>query len=84
MSESISLDFIGKALRDIQAEQRTLRMENGLMRQEMGRMASREVLAEVLNVLVDRIANFEALTETRFDQLGVQLSRIEEKTGGGA
>jgi len=60
--------------------QRTLRGENELIRKELGRMAgamvSRDTLSEVLTVLVDRIANFEALIEARFDGLTAQISRL--------
>ncbi len=79
MSDPISLDFIGATLRSIQAEQRTLRMENELIRKEMARelarLATREELLEVLRVLADRIGNFEALMETRFDQ---QVARFDQ------
>jgi hypothetical protein len=73
MSDTITLDFLGKTLRQIQADQRTLRMENELLRKELGRfsggVATREELSEVPRVIVDRIANFEALMEVRFDRL---------------
>jgi hypothetical protein len=48
-------------------------MENELLRKELGRfsggVATREELSEVPRVIVDRIANFEALMEVRFDRL---------------
>ncbi|MBV8614541.1 MAG: hypothetical protein JOY66_12340 [Acetobacteraceae bacterium] len=75
MSDPVSLDFIGHALRAIQAEQRTLRMENELIRKELARLASRDELLEVLRVLADRIGNVEALMEARFDQLREQIAR---------
>jgi hypothetical protein len=81
MSDTVSLSLIGAQLHAIQAEQRTLRGENELIRKELGRMAgamiSRDTLSEVLGVLVDRIANFEALIEARFDGLTAQISRLE-------
>ena len=77
---SLSLSLIGAQLHAIQAQQRTLRGENELIRKELGRMAgamvSRDTLSEVLTVLVDRIANFEALIEARFDGLTAQISRL--------
>jgi len=76
MSDTITLEFLGATLRAIQAEQRTLRMENELIRKEIARLASRDELLEVLRVLADRIGNFEALMEARFDQLAAQLGRI--------
>ena len=80
---TVTLEFIGATLRSIQAEQRTLRMENGLIREtmsrELGRLATREELVEVLRVLADRIGNFEALMETRFDQLGSQVAALANR-----
>ena len=80
MSDAVSLEFIGATLRAIQAEQRTLRGENELIRKEIGRLlaqlaqtATREELLEVLRVLADRIGNFEALMQARFDQLLTRL-----------
>ena len=79
-SDTITLEFLGAALRAIQAEQRTLRMENELIRKEIARLASRDELLEVLRVLADRIGNFEAGMEARFDQLAGQLARIAGPT----
>ena len=83
MSDTLSLSLIGAQLHAIQAQQRTLRGENELIRKELGRMAgamvSRDTLSEVLTVLVDRIANFEALIEARFDRLTAQISRLEPR-----
>jgi hypothetical protein len=77
VSETIGLDLIGAILRTMQAEQRTLRTENELIRKEMGRMAgimaTRQEVSDVLRVITDRIGNCEALTETRFDQLFTRL-----------
>ncbi len=82
MSDAVSLEFIGTTLRAIQAEQRTLRGENELIRREVGRIAglvaTRDKLLEVLRVVTDRIGNFEALMEARFDQL---LARLPDRAG---
>jgi hypothetical protein len=82
MSDAVSLEFIGTTLRAIQAEQRTLRGENELIRREVGRIAglvaTRDELLEVLRVVTDRIGNFEALMEARFDQL---LARLPDRGG---
>ena len=52
-----------------------------VIRKALGRMAgskvSHDTLSEVLTVLVDRIANFEALIEARFDGLTAPVSRFE-------
>ena len=80
MSEASTLELIGNLLRSIQAEQRTLRMENDLTRKELARLASREELLEVLRVLADRIGNLEALVEARFHPLGGQVARIGPAT----
>ena len=82
MSDAVSLELIGSSLRAIQAEQRTIRNENELIRKEIGRMASRDELLEVLRVLADRIGGLERLTDARFDQLERSvhepLERIEQ------
>jgi hypothetical protein len=80
MSDALSLEFIGTTLRAIQAEQRTLRGENELIRREVGRLAglvaTRDELLEVLRVVTDRIGNFEALMEAPFDEL---LARLPDR-----
>ena len=80
----VSLEWIGATLRQIQADQRTLRGENELTRRELGRLASsmsglvtKDQLADVVGLIADRIANFEALVETRIDILGEQMTRVE-------
>jgi prefoldin subunit 5 len=79
MSDALSLELIGRLLRQIQAEQRTLRGEITMIRADMAHMRAemitkREVL-EAVTVIVDRIGNFEALMETRMDQLAAKLER---------
>ena len=83
MSQSpITLDVLGVLLRQIQAEQRTLRGENELIRADLGRLAgamvTREQLADVVRIIADRIGNFEALMETRLDGLEA-LIRAERR-----
>ena len=68
MSETVSLEWIGTTLRSIQAEQCSIRDENKLTRQS---------LVDALKVLTQRIANFEAYLDTRFDQLSARRDRIE-------
>jgi hypothetical protein len=67
VSDTISLDWIGVQLRVIQAEQRTLRSENDLLRTTI-----LNSLGELVRVLRDRIGNFEALQEARTDRLDTQ------------
>jgi hypothetical protein len=43
------------------------------IRKELEQMATCRELAEVMTVIVDRIANFEALMEARFDQIAAKL-----------
>lgn len=76
VSDAVTLEFLGTTLRAIQAEQRTQRMENDLIRKEIGRLASRDELLEVLRVLADRTGNFEALMEARFDQLDQRIASL--------
>lgn len=68
MSDTISLDWIGGQLRVIQAEQRTLRMENDLLRTTI-----LNSLGDVVRVLSDRISNFEALLEARIDHMATSI-----------
>ncbi len=76
MSDTISLEWIGATLRAIQAEQRTLRSENELLRSTLN-----NTLAEVLRLLSERIGNFEALAEARIDHLqhriDARMDRLE-------
>ena len=60
MSDTISLDWIGAELRKIQAEQRSIRDENALIR---------SALSDAMTVLLKRIGNFEAYSDTRLDEL---------------
>jgi len=68
MSETISLDWIGTTLRTIQAEQRSIRDENALIR---------GALSEAITVLLARIAAFEAHIDTRMDVLNVRLDGLQ-------
>lgn len=77
MSATVSLEWIGETLRTIQAEQRTIRDENRLIRL---------ALSDAINALMERIGTFEALIDIRIDQLSVlagdiltRLDRIEAK-----
>lgn len=87
MSEDrgVDLNLIGRHLLAIQAEQRKLRAENKLIRHEIGKLASRDDLLQVLRVLSDRIGNSESLIEARFDALqaylGARLDRLEALSG---
>lgn len=85
MSDVIDLNWIGARLRAIQAEQRSLHGENELIRRELGRMAgsivTREMLSDVLTVVVERIANFEALLESRIELVESHISGLDQRTG---
>lgn len=82
---TIDLNLIGRILRELQAEIRTVRDENRLIRLELSDKATREepnaALLRILSVLSDRIAQLETTIETRFDQTGrsieERLTRIE-------
>jgi hypothetical protein len=69
MSETINLDWIGATLRTIQAEQRSIRDENALIRSAFGELAT---------VLLQRIGTFEALIETRMDVLNVRIDGLHK------
>ena len=68
MSEAVSLDPIGRTLLAIQAEMRTIRDENSLIRRELATKASRDELLDILRMLSDRIGSFEATMLARLDQ----------------
>jgi hypothetical protein len=78
---SVSNSLIDRILREIQAELRTVRTENGLIRKDLSAKAGREELLAVLAALSDRIGQFEARLETRMDQtersIDERLGRIE-------
>ena len=89
MSEPpVSLEWIGRALLAIQADTRSLRDENALIRSELGLMARRDELLDVLKVLSDRIASFEATVLARLDQtersINERLELIERRLLGDA
>ena len=65
MSDTVSLEWIGTTLRAVQAEQRSIRSENALIR---------SALSEAVTVLLDRIAQFEAQTDARIDRLEQRMA----------
>lgn len=73
MSETLSLDWIGQTLRTMQAEQRSIRDENALIR---------SAIIEMSNVLLARVAAFEGHTDTRIDnverRIGEALTGIND------
>jgi hypothetical protein len=68
---SVSLEWIGATLRTIQAEQRSVRDENKLIRSALSEAITLMMarIAGSEDVLLARIAHFEALVETRLDKL---------------
>lgn len=70
MSEAISLEWIGVTLRELQAEQRSIRDENRLIRSAISEMAT---------VLLQRIGAFEAHVDVRLDQHRQEIvNRLEQ------
>ena len=59
VSETVSLEWIGATLRAIQAEQRSIRLESGLLQ---------SALTAAVTALLQRIGEFEAHMDTRFDE----------------
>ena len=59
MSETVSLEWIGVALRELLAEQRSVHLETQLIR---------NTLNEAITLLMQRIGNFEARVDVRLDQ----------------
>lgn len=77
----MSASLTDRILREIQAEMRTIRDENALIRKELGAKASRDELLAVLQTLADRLATFEVTVLARLDQsergIEERLSRVE-------
>ena len=67
MSDTLSLEFITRTLANIQAEQRSIRDENQLLR---------SAISELTNVLLARVGNFEAYVDTKLAALDVKLDRL--------
>lgn len=83
LPDKIDLEFIARLLRSIQAEQRTLRDENRVVRRDLDRIstdlarfATRDESAEVSRVVADRIGSFEATMDTRFDRMLGQVAGL--------
>ena len=68
MSDVVDLRWIGRTLREVQAQQRSLNTEQAIMRR---------LLSDAISALLDRIGNAEALFETRFDRLDQRLDQTE-------
>lgn len=81
MSETISFELLGSILRDVQAEQRALRTENRLIREELGElkgtMLTREMADRMLRAFLDHTRAFEARVETRFDAISGRFDALE-------
>lgn len=69
--------LLGRLIREMQADMRTIRSENALLHQHFA-----SGFAQLASVLNDRIAAFEVIVEGRFDQsersLEERLTRIED------
>ena len=70
MADSLSLDFIGATLRTVQADQRVLRSELEMLRQEL-----RGRLDQLERSLNDKFAGIEARIDTRFDAMQSETVR---------
>lgn len=71
MSEAtgmVSLDLLGRLVREVQAETRSLRSEQALLHR---------ILNEAVTALMDRIGTSEALTQTGVDRLMLRLDQTE-------
>jgi len=70
MSETVSLEWIGVTLRELQAAQRSIRAENQLIR---------NTLNEAITLLMQRIGNFESRVDVRLDQQRQEIvGRLEQ------
>jgi hypothetical protein len=64
LSETINLEWLGANVRQLQADLLCVRMEISM-------------IAKRLEIMTDRIANFEARMETRFDKIEMLSGRWE-------
>src|SRR5271157_3201853 len=75
--ENVRLDWISAMLRTIQAEQRSMRDENELLR---------KTVLEVIRLLGDRIGSVEALIEAKIEEsegkVDARIDRLEAKIDG--
>jgi hypothetical protein len=62
MSDTISLELIGRNVRQLQADVRTLRNEIAFT-------------SKRIDQIIDRVATFEAVFETRLDQQTILIDR---------
>lgn len=81
-------EAVQSELKAIQADALSLRDEAALIRSEVGHMARREELLDVLRVLSDRIAAFETAVLAGIDQtersINERLAQIERRLRGDA
>ena len=70
MSETISLEWIGMTLRELQAEQRSVHAETQLIH---------KALSEAITLLMQRMSNFEARVDVQLDQQRQEIvGRLEQ------
>lgn len=68
----IRLELLGEMIRRLQADVRTIRMEAKL---------NQDTTSRLLELHTERIANHEALTQIRLDQMSEILFAIADKLG---
>jgi len=68
----IRLELLGEMIRRLQADVRTIRMEAKL---------NQDTTFRLLELHTERIANHEALTQSRLDQMSEILFAIADKLG---
>jgi DNA anti-recombination protein RmuC len=70
--DHITLDLLGRLVRQVQADVRNLRTEQEMLREQFS-----GGLAAIGSGLLKRIAESEALMETRFDHLDRRMDQTE-------
>jgi hypothetical protein len=73
LNGATNLGAIAGMLRTVQVEQHVMQDEIALIRRGMADLVTPGECSELLRLMTDRIAGFETLIETRFDQLFVAL-----------
>ena len=68
------LMLLGQLVRELQAEMRTLRSENRLIREELATKISRDEFFRAMTLITNRFAEFEAHTDKHFDEIKADIA----------
>lgn len=75
MADVADVKMLGQLMRELQAQMRTLRDDNRLIREELAVKVTRDDLFRLATVITDRFAELEAHTDNRLDQIEALLRK---------